>query len=353
MTQLSPNNSHRRQPELDIAKGFAILFMVWVHIFDELQPMGEGIGYILVEVLGGPFSAPVFMVCMGIGMDFSRHNRPTDLCRRGATLLGIGFILNLLRYVLPNLMKYAITGDAVWLKAMSSVFSVDILQFAGLAFFVIALMKKLSLKNWQMLITALGCSLLGTLTIGRSSGSEVFDYVLGFFIGVGAESYFPLLNWIIFPVFGLWFGDILQHSRDKAKLYLHLAPVTAALMLCYLGLTIKYGLMFLSGGSYYRIVTIDAIFFCILCILVFSVCYWLSTRLPEKLLSPLRRWSIHINTIYCIHWVFLGLLKMGKQLLWPEQILPFWLGTGMALVLLAVSDTLAAIYKARYGKKIY
>lgn len=27
-----------RQPELDMAKGFAILFMVWVHVFEELSP---------------------------------------------------------------------------------------------------------------------------------------------------------------------------------------------------------------------------------------------------------------------------------------------------------------------------
>ena len=59
-----------RQIELDIAKGFAILFMIWVHTAETFSA-GTGLGYEIVDnFLGGPFAAPVFMVCMGIGMRY-------------------------------------------------------------------------------------------------------------------------------------------------------------------------------------------------------------------------------------------------------------------------------------------
>ena len=49
-----------RQIELDIAKGFAILFIVWVHTAETFSA-GTGLGYEIVDnFLGGPFAAPVF-----------------------------------------------------------------------------------------------------------------------------------------------------------------------------------------------------------------------------------------------------------------------------------------------------
>ncbi|MGQ3480084.1 acyltransferase family protein [Paenibacillus sp. TY11] len=83
-----------RQLESDLAKGFAILFMVWTHVFDELSPDSKGILVTLVRnILGGPFTAPVFMMCLGIGVSYSSKNTPKDLLRRGFNLLGIGPII--------------------------------------------------------------------------------------------------------------------------------------------------------------------------------------------------------------------------------------------------------------------
>ena len=79
-----------RQVELDIAKGFAILFMVWVHTTETFGNY-QGIGNVIVEhFLGGPFAAPVFMVCMGIGMCYAKRawqkiwqNVVQGFCSRG------------------------------------------------------------------------------------------------------------------------------------------------------------------------------------------------------------------------------------------------------------------------------
>jgi uncharacterized membrane protein len=69
-----------RQVELDLAKCFAILFMILLHCLmvssgfanDISSSMQRGIG----QLLGAPFSAPVFMFTMGVGTVYSRNQDP-------------------------------------------------------------------------------------------------------------------------------------------------------------------------------------------------------------------------------------------------------------------------------------
>jgi uncharacterized membrane protein len=101
-----------RQPELDMAKGLAIVFMVWTHVFEELSPGSEGVMVMLVRnILGGPFAAPIFMICMGIGISYSKKSSPQKLLHRGIGLFGTGLLLNMFRFVVPDLLKYALTND--------------------------------------------------------------------------------------------------------------------------------------------------------------------------------------------------------------------------------------------------
>ena len=57
-----------RQKETDMAKGFAIIFMIWVHVLLECTAGHDlGVWPMLVDdIFGGPFAAPVFMVLMGL-----------------------------------------------------------------------------------------------------------------------------------------------------------------------------------------------------------------------------------------------------------------------------------------------
>lgn len=338
-----PINSGR-QPELDMAKGLAIVFMVWVHVFEELAPNSTGPLITFVEILGGPFAAPIFMICLGIGISYSKHNAPKDLLRRGISLLGTGLLLNVFRFVLPDLIKYALTKDRFYLYDTFSLFSVDILQFAGLAFIAIALATKLKFNNVTLLLTGVVASVAGMLLNGVSTGSYVADQFAGFLWGTATKTYFPFLNWIIFPIFGLVFGSLLKHCRDKKNFYLRVSPFSAVVMLFYLAMTIRYGLMFLSGGSYYFMELSDALFFIILSMFVFGLCYAILQLFPKVSFSSLMRWSKNINAIYCIHWTLLGLIGIVQQLFIKSSGMQFWQGTLIAIILLFLSDRLSVLY---------
>jgi uncharacterized membrane protein len=339
-----PVNSGR-QPELDMAKGLAIVFMVWTHVFDELSPSTDGILAMVVrEILGGPFAAPVFMICMGIGISYSKKNAPKDLLCRGIGLLAIGLLLNVFRFVLPDLIKYALTFDSKYLRATFAVFSVDILQFAGLAFIFIAAARKLRLSNAVLLITGIAASVLGMFLCRTSTSSYYADQFVGYLWGTDVQSYFPLLNWLIFPLTGMVFGSLFKRCRDKRGFYLRVAPVCGMVMLGYLALTIRYGTVFMSGGSYFFLGLFDAVFFIVLAMGLFGLCYAITRLFPKLSFKPLIRWSRNINVMYCIHLTHLGLISVLTQVVLKVKYLSLWRGTLLAVAVLIMSDLLGRLY---------
>ncbi|CAH1208431.1 hypothetical protein PAECIP111892_03108 [Paenibacillus auburnensis] len=342
-----------RQPELDMAKAFAILFMIWTHVFEEFSPKSEGVLFMLVRnVLGGPFAAPVFMMCLGIGISYSRKNAPIDLLKRGLSLLGIGLLLNIFRFVIPSLLKYEITHNSSYLQNTFSLFSVDILQFAGLAFIFLALAKKMQLKHSILLLIGGAASIIGMFLRRVSTGNYVEDQFVGFLWGTATETYFPFLNWIIFPIAGVVFGSYLKKCKDKGKFYSLVSMLCGGMGVLYLILTFQYGLMFSSEGSYYFLGLLDAVFFILIALSFFGLNYAILKLFSKVSFQPLMRLSKNINTIYCIHWTLIGLLGIVTQVFLKSNSLLFWQGTLIAAILLVISDRLAVWYLDRFKPKL-
>lgn len=94
-----------RQAELDIAKVFAILFMVLIHVYETMATCGTAkywgtTAHDVIAFMGGPLAAPMFMFAMGVGMVYTRHGNPKEFASRGIGLLLTGYALNFFRYTL-------------------------------------------------------------------------------------------------------------------------------------------------------------------------------------------------------------------------------------------------------------
>ena len=65
----------KRQVSFDYLKALSILFMVIIHVYEEHSVFSDGTDAGLfgeiIEFLGGPLAAPLFMFSMGIGMVYS------------------------------------------------------------------------------------------------------------------------------------------------------------------------------------------------------------------------------------------------------------------------------------------
>ena len=174
-----------RQKELDIAKGIAIIFMVFCHGFEILAwffnpEISSDFAYTLLDViLGGSFAAPVFIFCMGISFAYSRKSSAADMLKRALKMAGIVLIFEIVRTALPGLLQWGISRDPECIEYVDLFFCVDILQFAVMSMLVIALFKKLQLKPIVMVIIAVICSVIGQLLQGVSTGSYIGDIIVG------------------------------------------------------------------------------------------------------------------------------------------------------------------------------
>lgn len=310
-----------RQPELDIAKGLAICFMVLCHVVMILgSTHGDLLWILATDILGGPPAAPVFMTCLGIGVCYSRNSTAEKLAHRGIKTIGIGFLLNICRVVLPLIVCGAINGKILWKMLVVLALDGEILVFAGLAFLLIALIKKLNMTNYQITLVALIFTLFGGLfTKGNEFCCEndikniltgiilpanIYAADVKLFIEDGVQ--FPFLNWVIFPLAGLLFGGLLRRITDKKTLYRLIWPVTALSTSVFIYINYRYGIWALEKGSYYHTGLISALFYLGVVFFCFSSCYFLLDYIPEKITNVLNVMSSHILEIFFIHWVILN-----------------------------------------------
>ncbi|WP_458404220.1 heparan-alpha-glucosaminide N-acetyltransferase domain-containing protein [Methanobrevibacter sp.] len=95
-----------RQMELDIAKAFSIIFMIFLHVLMVVggfeNTVSPTYNFIIGQVLGRPCAAPVFMFCMGVGIIYSRHSQWDSMIKRGVKLYLLGILVNIFEFILPN-----------------------------------------------------------------------------------------------------------------------------------------------------------------------------------------------------------------------------------------------------------
>jgi len=341
-----------RQVELDLAKCLAIFFMIFLHCYFVTAGFHNTISLamerIIAHLLGGPFAAPVFMFCMGVGMVYSRNQDPFYMIKRGIKLMLLGLVVNVGEFILPHFLAGKLLGewDIFPIAGGLLLFCVDILAFAGMAFIVIGIFKKCNLSARQMVIIAVILSIVGSLLRESDLGSNVLNLIAGYFIGsAGGFTAFPLFNWLIFPTTGILFGEYYIRCNDKKKL-LSLWPVGLIISLVYFITSWFLPNGFLTDAHhYYFMTTIDALF-CLICIYgVIGLCYFISGFLSDAAKQFISRTSGNVNAIYVIQWFLIPLTYIficyfNRDVIFGDLSLVI-----IALLEIAASTALAAAYK--------
>lgn len=300
------NNS--RQREFDLIKAVTILLMIWTHVFEKLSTyFVPSLSFSNAYYRGSIFGAATFMFCMGIGMVYTRSKTPRDYFLRGIRLSFIAILLNFFRFILAWLLS----GDYMTTHPESAAYlvlciQVDILNFAGLAFLLMALLRKLGLKYWHILLVSVALSLSTYFLEGFGSQNFFINQFMGFFWGNNSDSYFPLCNWFIFVAAGCVFGKMYLHLEDKNKFHLICFPIGLVVTLAYLYLSTKVQQnVFLQFKDEiylaHRRFPDAALTILSNCWLV-SLYYFICKILPTKIMPVLVHPAKYINQYYCISW---------------------------------------------------
>lgn len=299
-----------RQKEVDLFRGFTAIVLILCHVALYLGNNDVEALYVFGDIIGSEFGAPVFMSMMGISIIYSRHNEPKDLFKRGIILFLSGYGLNMVRSLLP----YLIVPNIDYFATFEALFIIDILPFAGLAFMLIALLKKIKLPTWGILVVALVFGLIDEIiftNIETITDNTYLACFLNLFVPVDDYSCFPFLTWFFFPAFGLHLGDILSRTKDKKKLYTILGLIGLFAFIYVYGSFIylyPYYASYYAGGNFYYMGVINLIVNGLLICFGLAFWYFISELLPKCIDKYLSFLSKNLNVFYWLSWILIGSL---------------------------------------------
>lgn len=205
---------------IDAARGLAVVFMIAVHTLEaythsygQATWLGQAI-----EFLGGMPAAPVFVTLMGFSFAIAKPKPLGHQLKRGVKLIVAGYGLNLMRGSLP--LWLAKMSDAAFLQQwplavqdeILLLMLVDILQFAGIAYIILALLKGAP-KLLYLVLSGI-CLMVAPYLWGAQFGLPVIDWLLELFVGDAPIGFaflqnkvaFPVLPWLAFPLLGAYLG---------------------------------------------------------------------------------------------------------------------------------------------------
>ena len=349
-----------RQLEFDIAKVLAIFFMVIIHVADNMSTVTNDttIFSVFLDFLGGPLAAPVFMFAMGVGIVYSRHHSAKDSAKRGLSLLLMGYVLNFFRETILLLIAHANSISTTYDKSIiDTIGTVDILQFAGMSFLLIALFRKLRIKPVYIFLIALVMQGVGSLLIGQFDAfQKALQYILGLCFFTNQYISFPLFQWFVYPAAGMLFATILQCISDKDKFYKKVTIFSGVILLAtsicsYIsGLNI---LNYFTGTTYYAQNFFSFMWVLPISLIFISFCYVLSKHLSEVVMNWFKKTAAQVNTIYIIQWLVITYLIAFKELAgigYASGALVIPLGIVIAIISIILSGLYQKI-KKKVGKQ--
>ncbi len=288
----------------DLLKGFAILFMIQVHILElfSTQEIYESFYGSILLFLGGPPAAPVFMIVMGYYISQGNNNY-RDTLMRGAKLIGLGMLLNIgLNF---HLFIRIFTGEIV-ASPWPYLFGVDILFLAGLSIIFLGVIRSFFGKNpllYFLLILAI--FFIGNFIPAKVETTSTI-YFTSFFYGNSWWSYFPIIPWLAYPLTGLLFQIIEPRLiRININNYYYWGIISLSGVILFV--TINYGIMVASDlHNYYHH---DYMYF--LFISNFMI-FWtgimkLISKLPNNPIIRYFQWmGKNVTIFYVIQWLIIG-----------------------------------------------
>ncbi len=309
MTDLTGTRK-KRDGTADLLKGFAVLFMMQVHLMEQFVSPDTSASLIgkVSMFLGGPPCAPVFLAAMGYFL-VSSSKPLIYFLKRGLLLFLGGILLNIARSA--NLLVQIMNGTIV-LDPWFFILGADILTLAGLSLVMTGLLRMIfKSKAWLYFLTALGVAAMGPFSGNIGSHGTGAAYIIAFLWGNAAWSYFPVFPWFAYVLAGYAFRLFLikvppAKKPDVQKQPGYFIPLWIGVMI-----TIPYAARVsqnLEGiGGYYHH---GILFFGWIVLFLLSYLTWM--KLVDNAYGDHRFFRIikwigeKVTTLYVIQWLIIG-----------------------------------------------
>ena len=240
--EIKKNN--KRVRAIDLVRGIGVLSLVPLHTLwmyaDTYTQEKTSLGQ-FIHFLGT--GTGVFLITMGFSFTMSRNQSLKLSFRRGALLLLVGYFMNFMKFVLPNLLgfqpesliqAYGWTSPVSADKLLYLLGTGDILQMAGIALFIMGIANHFSKNKYVPLGMAVFFAVATSFVRGIRVGVPGLDYFLDLLWGAEWNVYFPVFPWISLILAGIYFGRVyLEDNRQEKRAFQHMWII---------------GLLFIAGG---------------------------------------------------------------------------------------------------------
>jgi uncharacterized membrane protein len=299
----------------DLARGLAIVFMIGVHVLFHwgapetwTSPIGQ-----VISFLGGPTAAPVFMFLMGASLAFSSRSSFGSLAVRGLWLVWLGYLLNLLRGVIPaylGLSTGVVTADQIapftlpWLAT-----TVDVHHMAGLSLIAIAALRLAARPGWIWLAIAAVVVLTGPFVRGLEFGTPLLDGPLTPVLGGAPNVYYAVVPWIAFPLTGAVYGALMARATDeRARIRVFRWGALLGLGLCAAGVALfAINPPTFDVGTYWRMPPSFFVGITGIVLVWLAACDLVVRHVrANRVFAFLYGWSASVIAIYFTHWLVVG-----------------------------------------------
>lgn len=292
-----------------MSKAVCIILMIMLHAFDQLAHVNDGIMMTFLHSSAGFLGAGAFMICMGIGMRYSRHQDPMSNVTRGIALLTVSQLVNLLRVALAALIAFRMTGERLYIPLMLEIIQSDIMTFAGMAFLFMALLKWLRLGDgWILAIGFVMNLLMIPLSLVIETPEAFWPHrILNLFI-VSDDALFPLGSHFVFVAFGYLIGGIYPRIRDKDGLSGRVLMICLPISVIYILLRMNVPFPMLQAYLPENEPSLgpDAVFVCLNTLILLSIMYRICRITGSGIPGFMKHLSKHINRYYCVSEVLIG-----------------------------------------------
>jgi uncharacterized membrane protein len=333
----------------DLAAGLAVFFMILVHVLWHwgapdtwTTPIGEAISY-----AAGPTATPVFMFLIGASLGAAGRSSAGTLAARGIWLFALGYLLNLLRGVIPYTLGTAtgvISAEQVapytpwWLGT-----TVDLHHAVGLSLMVIAALRTRAQPGWLWLALAGVLVLLAPWLRTVTFGSPLLDAPLTPFLGSAPNVYYAIVPWLAYPLAGAVFGSLIAGSSDRTALFRRGAVVGTALLVIGCALIAVQRPTF-DVYTYWRQPASFAVAIMGIVLVWLALCDLATRRRRmDRWFGFFYSWSDRVIAIYFTHWIIVG---------WGVGLVGFR-ALALGPVLLAMAGAVVATsYLSRFAVKL-
>jgi uncharacterized membrane protein len=303
---------------IDLARGMAVFFMIAVHTLEVFasQEVKSSLFGQIIEFLGGPPAAPVFMTLMGFSFLYSGKSDLKPKLLRGFKIFLSGYVLNILRGVIPFSLATNLKLDVVKTFPIEKfneymiLTTVDILQFAGIALMIMAIIQALNVYKYLILLSAFVISMISPFLWGIKLGIPIIDQVLELFWGdqpiafsfIANKIAFPVFPWLTFPLLGMFLGETVKNSNDSNRIFKHFG--IAGILVILLGVAISYNNYQYHFNDYYHSRQGAMLFMCGFVLFWLYLSKLILDNLPEnRLFNLLFRLSKGVTNIYFVQWI--------------------------------------------------